>query len=298
MSDKSVSENVQFVSNYLNLIGLKASCNNQEFWEHLERNHEEDILDQLDQAFQKHNEGDSDAESLYEFKNQNLKLSLDVSNFSTDLYKSYFEWFTNYQIKAPNKILDLGCDNGIVTCFYAMLFPHSDIIGIDIHGNAIKCANELARNLNLPNISFLTMDFNDIQEYFPENSFNLITSLRSFHEIIGEFPDVQPPWSKEDLDSLAHQNEQAYLLNLIRPLLKDEESKFITCERLSGKGSIALWAILLKNAGLHVTFEESDFIEFHEIGQEQQMPVLIAGQQKTNTTIIEGIYGMFENGDF
>jgi SAM-dependent methyltransferase len=267
------SENNQFVQGFLKLIGLTAYQSNEEFWEHLEKNHEEDILDQLEQALISHNDGKSNGDDLYEVKNQNLMLSLDVSNFSTDLYKQYFEWFIKHHIKEPKKILDLGCDNGLATCFYAILFPDSEVIGIDIKENGIRCAQSLAKKLNLTNVSFFKMDFRNILEHFSRNTFDLITSLRSLHEILGEFPVKSEDWFAD--------NDRFILLNLVQILLKDELSEFISCERLSGENSISMWISLLKQAGLFVA--ESHFIDFHEIGQEQQMPVLVINQQKLIT---------------
>jgi SAM-dependent methyltransferase len=264
------NDNNQFVQGFLKLIGLTAYQSSEEFWDHLEKHHEEDILDQLEQALISHNDGDRNGDDLYDVKNLNLMLSLDVSNFSTDLYKQYFDWFMKHPIREPKKILDLGCDNGLATCFYAMLFPDSEVIGIDINENGISCAQSLAKKLNLRNVSFLKMDFRNILEHFSRNSFDLITSLRSFHEIFGEFPVKSEDWFAND--------DRFFLLNLVQILLNDELSEFISCERLSGEDSISMWINLLKRAGLFVT--DSHFIDFHEIGQEQQMPVLVINQQK------------------
>lgn len=252
----------EIVQQYLNLLNIKACQSKEEFWDELERNHDENILDQLDDAFITHQEGGEDR--LYDVKNQNLLLSLNVSNFSADLYQKYFEWFIHHIMHTPERILDLGCDNGIVLCFYAMLFPDSKVIGIDRNPNGLQCAQELAKKLKLTNVTFLKMDYRKILEYFSRNSFDLITSLRSFHEMIGEF-------SEEPL-------ERDYLLGNVHSLLKDGSSEFITCERLVGMESFAMWKDLLNKAGLKI--QESDFIDFHEIGQEQQIPIIVASRQK------------------
>jgi SAM-dependent methyltransferase len=253
---------MQFVEDFLTFIGLKECQSNEEFWDQLEENHDEEILDQLEQALIAHNEGLSGSDNLYEVKNQNLVLSLDVSCFSTNLYKKYFEWFIKHSSNNPKRILDLGCDNGIVTCFYGSLFPESEVIGIDIQENSIRCAKELASKLPLRNVSFVKMDFKNIQNHFAKNSFNLITSLRSFHEMVGEFPD----------DANGHKKD--YFLKNIQALLTDDTSEFISCERLPGDDSTAMWVRFLKDAGFYVS--ETCFIDFHEIGQEQQMPIMVA----------------------
>lgn len=259
----------------MKLLGLKACKNKEEFWEELEGNHEEGVLEQLENAFIAHNDGEED--HLYDVKNQSLELSLHVSNFSTDLYQKYFEWMTCHIIDSPGRILDLGCDNGIATCFFAMLFPHSEVIGIDINENGLYCAKELADKLKLSNVTFLKINFKKICEHFSSFSFDYIVSLRSFHEMIGEFPE-NPDEPHQD-----------YRLNHVQALLRDENSQFISCERLLGFDSIQVWAKLLEEAKLFINFHDSCFIRFHEIGQEQRMPVLVTSRQKSDVVLSEGV---------
>ncbi|MDP4083250.1 MAG: class I SAM-dependent methyltransferase [Bacillota bacterium] len=263
----------QLVQDYMDCLNLKVCQNKEQFWEQLEKNHDEEVLEQLDDAFIAHNEGSED--DLYDVKNQNLMLSLDVSNFSADLYQKYLDWFITQPIHSPKKILDLGCDNGIATCFYALLFPDSEVIGMDINENGLNCAKELAKQLKLSNISFLNIDYRNIQKHFMKGTFDLIISLRSYHEMIGEFQEKP------------HHSD--YLLSHIQLLLKNETSKFITCERLSGVKSISTWVRLLENAGLYVQFAESNLIEFHEIGQEQEIPVFVATKRKVEINILENV---------
>jgi SAM-dependent methyltransferase len=288
MGTKKVSSNKQFITNYLDSLELKAFKTNHQFWSHLESRHDEKVLDQLDDAFIARAEGTNE-EEVYVIKNQNLRLSLDVANFSTDLYQRYFEWFMNRKENEPKKILDVGCDNGIVTCFYALLFPQSEVIGIDIQKNAIRCSTELAEKLNLTNVTFLKLDLTEINEQIQDHSFDLITSVRSFHEIIGEFPEPPKYQSKDDLLEMNVHYDNNHLLSVIKNLLHVETSEFITIERLVGIGSLLIWAKALENANLHIKWGESSYIDFHELGMEQQMPVLVTGGQHSDLGILEGV---------
>jgi SAM-dependent methyltransferase len=291
MSYISESEKKLFIQTFINSIGLKECQSNEEFWDHLEKSHEEKVLDQLERALIAHNEDTCSAGELYQFKNKHLKLSLDVSSFSTDLYIQYFRWFVKHSTKKPKKILDLGCDNGIATCFYGLLFPESDVVGIDIQENAVKCANELAAKLKLSNVTFVKMDFKNVQNHFEKNSFDLITSLRTFHEMVRDF-SMEVDYLMKDNDiktNLIIKKE----LNRIKDLLMHDTSEFITCERISGFDSITSWIQTMEKAGLHVHFNKSNFIEFHEIGQEQQMPVLVSTKQKSGLNIVDGIHSLF-----
>lgn len=288
MGAKKVYNNKPFITTYLDSLELTAFQTNHQFWSHLESRHDEKVLDQLDDAFIARAEGTNE-EEVYVIKNQNLRLSLDVSNFSTDLYLRYFEWFMNRKENEPKKILDVGCDNGIVTCFYAQLFPQSEVIGIDIQKNAIDCSTELAGKLNLTNVTFLKLDLKEINGRFPEHSFDLITSVRSFHEIIGGFPEPPTRWSREDLLEMNVHYDENHLLSVIKNLLREETSEFITIERLAGLGSLLMWAKALENVNLHIKWRESGYIDFHELSMEQQMPVLVTSGQHSDLGILEGV---------
>jgi tRNA G46 methylase TrmB len=291
MSVNKVRNSKQFVLNYLNELELKPSKNIRQFWKRLDERHDKNILDELDDAFNSRDEGIQE-EAVYDLKNRNLKLSLDVANFSADLYRRYFDWIIERKDLNPKTILDIGCDNGITACFYARLFPEAEVVGIDLQENSIKCANELATKLGLSNVKFLLADFKKIHDYFPNNSFDLITSLRSFHEIIGGFSEIPRHWSIPEL----LENEYGYnakdLLKLVQKLLRDDKSEFITCERLPWINAIVLWAKELKNSGLFINWTDSQYIKFHEVGDEQQMPVLVTNKHDLGLNLLEGSYNL------
>jgi 2-polyprenyl-3-methyl-5-hydroxy-6-metoxy-1,4-benzoquinol methylase len=292
---KNKSKDQQFVISYLNQLELKACRNNKQYWSILASRYDKATLEKLERAFDDRVEGDH-SDTVYDIKNQNLRLSLDVANFSADLYRQYFEWFmTNQKDKSPKKFLDIGCENGIVSCFYAMRFPEAEVIGIDIQQNAISCAKELASQLEISNISFITTDLRDIKSFSSNLSFDLITSLRSFHEIIGGF--VEPPrhWSITEILQMDVNHIGIDLLRIVNDLLKEETSQFINCERHPSISSLALWGKALNDAGLNIHWDESRYIKFHEVGDEQQFPVLVATKQASELSLLEGIFKIIKN---
>lgn len=293
-----MTDNQPFVLDYLNSLDMKDCRTNEEYWEQLDLHNTGLILDILDQAMQDRHEGKMSDEDFYNTKNKTLRLSLDVANYSYDLYKNYLNWFINYKKEAPKRILDLGCDNGLVTCFIAKLFPDSEVIGIDKLEKGLACAKELAQKLELTNVTFLKMDISDIQNHFPKNSFDLITALAVFHEAMKGSPEEPRPWSTSELLKMPFPDyDTEGLLNLIHGLLKDETGEFITVDRLPGMGSITIWTRLLEDAGLHVHFNESQFIHFHELGTPQHMPIIASSKKKSDTHLLEGIYGLYKKDD-
>lgn len=279
----------QLVINYMNKLGLKAFKSKRQYWTHLEGRHEKEVLQQLDEAMKERIEGKSSDEEIYNLKNSSLKLSLDFSNISADLYKKYFDWFANRKGNSPKKILDVGCDNGIVTCFLAVLYPEAEVFGVDIQSKAIECATELALQLELPNVSFLKADIKDINNYFDENSFDLIVSLRSFHEVFN-LEELPRYWSTEEMLEMDFTSKKSSALGALSAILKkNSASELITCERLAFMGAIALWTKMLSSNGFNMKWEQAEYMHFHELGEQQKMPILIASTQN-NLELLEKVY--------
>ena len=290
MGIKDTSNDRDFVLNYLHQLGIKPSKNIRQFWNFLDNRHEKGILDQLDLAMKDRYEGRGTVESVYNLKNQNLLLSLDVAHFSADLYRRYFDWFMNRKAQTPKRILHIGCDNAIVTCFLGKLYPDSEIIGIDIHENAVQCAKELIRQLRLPNVTILNLDLRDLQNHFPSHSFDLIASLRSFPQVLKDNQVLPRHWSTNELLEMEITVEENHRVHRLKDLLRDTTSELITCEAFPSMGSLALWAKTLENVGLHIDWSEADHLHFHEVGEEQRLPILTASASASNHELLEQIY--------
>jgi len=97
---------------------------------------------------------------LYRAKNASWELSRDVtSQYAGRQYANYLSLFV--AAKEPptaTRILDIGCDNGIATCFYASQFPDAEVFGIDRCAEGIACAEHLVRILGLKNVTFIHGD--------------------------------------------------------------------------------------------------------------------------------------------
>lgn len=266
------SEDENFIIKYFQDLNLRPARDIDQFWKNLNKKYGKSLTDKLSNIVSERSEGRGS--ELYDVKNQSLSLSIDFSSYSTDLYRKYFEWFINKKGSEIDKILDIGCDNGIVTCFYGLLFPEAEVIGIDINENAIKCANELKDKLMLKNISFIKMDINEIDSYFNGGYFDIISSVRTLHEII-ERPETLRYWSLKDV-RYEFNEEHIKLLSKISRLLKQSAGQLITWERLVYIEQCMWWVELLQNAGLCVDWDKSEHIKFHEVGDAQVMPLLVA----------------------
>ena len=101
------------------------------------------------------NEGRGD---IYSAKNRNMALSIEFARWSADLYRQYLEWFVSHAPHSPRAILDIGCDNGVVTCFYAWKYPEATVVGMDINASGIRCARELAKEIGVSNATLRKLE--------------------------------------------------------------------------------------------------------------------------------------------
>ena len=101
-----------------------------------------------------------DVAALYKLKNASLEFSIALtSQYVGRLYSSYLAVVASLGLDRQAKaVLDLGCDNGILTAFYATLFPEAKVLGVDRCHEAIACANMLKDRLELPNLTFVVAD--------------------------------------------------------------------------------------------------------------------------------------------
>lgn len=128
-------------------------------------------------------------ERLYRAKNANWELSRDVtSQYAGRQYANYLSLFV--AVKEPptaTRILDIGCDNGVATCFYASQFPDAEVFGIDRCAEGIGCAEHLARILGLKNVKFIHGDaFASSLESRYADGCDLVAMTLSGYEALGD----------------------------------------------------------------------------------------------------------------
>ncbi len=77
---------------------------------------------------------------------------------------------------AQGTVLDFGCGVGVLTTFYAKVFPSLMVVGLDRSGASVKAAQERAQTLGLTNIRFESLD---IERTPVPGSFDMILSVHA-----------------------------------------------------------------------------------------------------------------------
>lgn len=85
-------------------------------------------------------------------------------------------------------VLELACGKGEYAVNLAKLFPEKNFIGIDLKGNRIWRGAKTGMEENIPNLTFLRIQIEDLQDYFGE---------KEVDEIWITFADPQPQISRE-----------------------------------------------------------------------------------------------------
>lgn len=94
-------------------------------------------------------------EELVEYLNQSLEMSLLAASFYDRVFfRRVMEYLLQYGRFVGGEIFDIGCGNGILTCFLALKNPNSAVTGLELSGNAISVARELAGRLSVGNVHF------------------------------------------------------------------------------------------------------------------------------------------------
>lgn len=119
-----------------------------------------------------------DEKEFYEFKNQSFESGIHASaTFDGDIIVKTCDWIAENKDVFGKRILDVGCDTGIVSCFLAKQLPESLITAIDDGSNAIGVAKTLATKLGVSNISFECSNVKEINEQY-----DTVFSSRTLHE--------------------------------------------------------------------------------------------------------------------
>jgi ubiquinone/menaquinone biosynthesis C-methylase UbiE len=86
------------------------------------------------------------------------------------------EWSNKYRLASPQKILDFGCGDGIMSYEVKKLFPSTQLYGVDPSFESIELAKK-----NVPNAHFYTSG--TTLSFFESNMFDIIYCAGVFHHI-------------------------------------------------------------------------------------------------------------------
>lgn len=181
-------------------------------------------------------------EALVDYINQSPEMSLLASSFYDRVFfRRALEYLLRHDHFFSGNIFDIGCGNGILTCFLALRHPDSQVTGIELSPNAIHVAKELAKRLQISNVQFV-----EPKRLLSKNCDTLL-SCRTAHENAAFRPLCEevkkPALSLPELKEL-HKKYAAGLSELIKT-----EGCLISIERYEDDDAYAGLKRALNHAG-------------------------------------------------
>lgn len=271
----------KLIESYFRKVGMDADLDGKVFQERLSAKHGR-IADRIADAISAREEGED--VDVYVLKNNTLALSIDVTaQYCRRMYEAFLVWFLRARFPKPQSLLDVGCDNGILTCFYATVYPDTKVVGVDRCEQGIGCARELAERLNLANVRFVTRDLLNLDSLFPNQSFDLIVSTAVFHEVL-EVPEELPEISIDPIPIGPDESHSVKIVTGLSHLLPEETGRWLSMERWPDASSLAWWIRVLNQAGLRVSADQSTLLTFCTMdGEQEALPILVATRQRHPT---------------
>lgn len=119
---------------------------------------------------------------LVDYLNQSLRMSLLAASFYDRVFfRRVMEYLSGCERFFVGDLFDIGCGNGILTCFLALRYPELDVTGLELSGNAVSVAKELAERLQIRNVHFTASGA-------PGNKCDTLFSCRTVHENVAWRP--------------------------------------------------------------------------------------------------------------
>ena len=269
--------NNNVIGEFFEKLGILEENDRDEFFKKIDEKHKVNLTQDLDLAVALRK--DKGNGKIYTVKNKDLETTMNFAGHYYDLYRQFFAWFIDFKNSYDKnldgkKILDLGCDNGITTCFVANLYPNSEIIGVDKCKKGIKCAEEIAQKLGVENVKFEAVDAKKVDKFFKEEKFDLVISNRSMLEITN-LPKLKSFWSIDEVEnSIVVANSVLKFFKSVEKVMT-HDAKLITFERLDGLEEILNFIKSMHASGLYADIDAMCKIQFNELNDVEQMPLIV-----------------------
>ncbi len=182
-------------------------------------------------------------EELVDYLNQSIQMSILAASFYDYVFfRRVMDYLLKYERYWTGDILDIGCGNGILSCFLAMLHPESSVTGLDLSRNAVSVAEELAGSLSAENVHFACAKESGGRTY------DTLFSCRTVHENVVWRPLIEEskatPLSTEE-QTKRHEEYAKTLSAFVKP-----QGYLISVERYEDDIAYAGFLCALTGAGL------------------------------------------------
>ena len=273
----------QYIDQFFKRCGLGGQQKGEIFWRILEKKFGSLAIQLGDCISARENGLESDP---YPIKNSSFDFANAVaSQYDAAKLKSVAIWLLQEGIVA-GKVLEIGCDNGILLCLLAEAYPDVSFVGIDPSAPAIEIAKIRASQLNISNIDFKCLPLKRGIAGEIGNEFNLVFSVAVFHELLDQdllgyshgltIDEGDSGFSIEDVDlSFSKQVKKVDELLEVNDLLA-ANGFFISVDRWPDYSRTLRWIRLAEIANLTISMKRSSLIDYKNVdGKSESLPVTV-----------------------
>jgi SAM-dependent methyltransferase len=165
--------------------------------------------------------------------------------------RSYLTAFEGWKLPEPETVIDLGCGDGFLTCFYGRLYPRAEVLGLDCLPEAVASARALATILGVDNVTFIEGDAENLDAIVADRTFGLVTARCAFRGFVG----VDRAWPGERLDDVPAEKAYKIAAAIRRVLLP--HGLFVSTGRWDAAAQLRSWAAVLCASGFAIDLNTS-----------------------------------------
>lgn len=294
MTKEKILSADQFIAKFFKSLGVTQPARPDEFWRNLKKK-----FGSAAAEFERTIDARERGETLdpYEIKNSSLPFAMAVaSQYDMPRLRESAKWLVNHEIFLQGPTLEIGCDNGILLCMLASLYPEQTFIGIDINEHAILRAKENATRLSLNNINFEVATLSDEFSKIGTGKFKTIFSNTVFHEILPRslnlanlddmILDLKCFSLREEDEQIKSKITPCEPLRIIKIMLADE-GRFISIDRWQSPVHSLFWIRTNEMAGMTLSIQASDIIRYKSImsGQFESLPLTVFSKQNPSVAV-------------
>jgi len=255
------------VSAYCTRLNLVDPVDSDAFWAAL-GDRFGSLAERLRERFQAATEAEDEAsrrervQAVYELKNVDFVLSLAVtSQFRGVVLRNLMRWLARERRPGVRRVLDVGCDGGVLTCFLASLYPEAEVIGIDVNRSALRRAQELRNRLGLTNVSFDQVDGRRIAEGVAGGPCDLVVAVNVFEYLL-DFPAAAGYFSVTEAERIPVSAETVEVLETIAGVLRIGSGTLVAVEQFASDAQQWWFLRALGTAGLSIDWDRFGQIRY------------------------------------
>lgn len=273
----------QYVDQFFKRCNIGGQIKPEQFWRSLEKRFGKLARD-LGDCIGARERGE--AVNPYPIKNKSLDFANAVAaQFDTPKLKAVALWLIREKLSFTGRIIEIGCDNGILLCLLASLHQDAHFVGIDPCAEAIAVARQRAEHLKLKNIEFRVGALDPELVNAVGSGFELVISVAVFHEILANgfigadaalMKNDGVSFSIEDTDRLFSSAQlRASVVCNIRELLRDD-GHWISVDRWRTDAETLRWIRLAEGAKLSVSLSRSFLLHYKDLAAgSQTLPLTV-----------------------